>query len=205
MKTILLHGLGQGPESWAAVRAELGEGPDLLSPALTGLFQNGEVSYPSLFRGLEDYCGALAGPLALCGLSLGGVLVLDYALRHPDRVDRLALIGAQFRMPTGLLRVQDLAFRLMPAGMFRSMGLPKADVLRLTRSMAALDFQARLGELRCPVLVACGERDRANRAAALQMKEQIPGAQLLLLEGAGHEANVDQPQALGRALRTFLE
>ena len=119
MKTILLHGLGQGPESWAAVRAELGEGPDLLSPALTELFPNGEVSYPSLFRGLEDYCGALAGPLALCGLSLGGVLVLDYALRHPDRVDRLALIGAQFRMPTGLLRVQDLAFRLMPAGMFR--------------------------------------------------------------------------------------
>ena len=37
------------------------------------------------------------------------------------------------------------------------------------------------------------------------MKEQIPGAQLLLLEGAGHEANVDQPQVLGRALRTFLE
>ena len=199
MKTILLHGLGQGPESWAAVRAELGEGPDLLSPALTELFPNGEV------RGLEDYCGDLAGPLALCGLSLGGVLALDYALRHPDRVDRLALIGAQFRMPTGLLRVQDLAFRLMPAGMFRSMGLPKADVLRLTRSMAALDFQARLGELRCPVLVACGERDRANRAAALQMKEQIPGAQLLLLEGAGHEANVDQPQVLCRALRTFLE
>ena len=128
-----------------------------------------------------------------------------YRFYSPVQLDRLALIGAQFRMPTGLLRVQDLAFRLMPAGMFRSMGLPKADVLRLTRSMAALDFQARLGELRCPVLVACGERDRANRAAALQMKEQIPGAQLLLLEGAGHEANVDQPQVLGRALRTFLE
>ena len=84
------------------------------------------------------------------------------------------------------------------------MGFPKADVICLTRSMRTLDFQDKLSRICCPVLVVCGDRDRANRKAAFQMKEAIPGAELILLEGAGHEANIDQPKVLGRTLKRFL-
>ena len=204
MKTVLLHGLGQSPESWKGVRAELGVGLEVLCPALSGLLRGGPASYPSLYRGLEDYCKGQAGPLGLCGLSLGGILALQYALEHPKRVERLALIGTQVCMPAGLLRVQDLIFHLLPAGSFRSMGFPKADVICLTRSMRTLDFQDKLSRICCPVLVVCGDRDRANRKAAFQMEEAIPGAELILLEGAGHEANIDQPKVLGRTLKRFL-
>ena len=59
-------------------------------------------------------------------------------------------------MPKGLLRLQNAMFRLMPGSMFSASGLSKADTMRLSRSMMALDFRGGLARLRCPVLAVCG-------------------------------------------------
>lgn len=201
MTTVLLHGLGQGPESWAAAAREL-EGevlrPDLFAPV------RGGAAYQELYRAFAGYCGRLDRPLRLCGLSLGGVLALQYAAEHPERVEALALIGTQYVMPKGLLRLQNAVFRLTPGRAFRGLGLSKEDVLSLTNSMLDLDFREDLGKVSCPVLVLCGERDRANRKAALALREGIPGAELGWIPGAGHEANTDAPEALAEALRRFF-
>ena len=41
--------------------------------------------------------------IVLCGLSLGAVLTLNYAIDHPDKVKALVLIAAQYKMPKKLL------------------------------------------------------------------------------------------------------
>lgn len=69
-------------------------------------------------------------------------------------------------MPKGLLRLQNAMFRLMPGSMFSASGLSKADTMRLSRSMMALDFRGCLARLRCPVLAVCGTGDHANQKAA---------------------------------------
>ncbi|HIS52570.1 MAG TPA: alpha/beta fold hydrolase [Candidatus Onthomonas avicola] len=204
MKAVFLHGLGQTSSSWGGTLRELHCGGDALCPDLKDWASEGEVDYPRLYRALEAYCAALEGLLNLCGLSLGGILALQYTIEHPDRVSALVLIGAQYRMPRGLLRLQNAVFRIMPDNAFLSMGWGKRDVIALTKSMLSLDFQSDLDKIRCPVAVLYGEKDSVNRKAALRMKERIAGAQLHVIPGAGHEVNEDAPAALARVLETFF-
>lgn len=201
MSFILLHGLGQGPSSWDAAAAALDA--EVLCPALLTPSPGGTVTYSSLCRDFARYCGGLEEPLHLCGLSLGGIAALQYALEHPDRVGSLVLIGVPYAMPKGLLTVQNLLFRLLPGGAFRQMGLTKGQIIGLTRSMMDLDFRKDLGRIACPALVLCGERDRANRKAAVSLQKGIPGSALRWVPGAGHEVNVDAPEALAGILSEF--
>lgn len=63
-----------------------------------------------------------------------------------------------------------------PRKTFESMGLSKNDVIKLTRSMRALDFSQQLKEIMCPVDIVCGEKDTANLKAAKKLSEFIPQA-----------------------------
>lgn len=144
MSVVYLHGLGQTPAGWESVLRVLGQESGGLCPDLFGLIRGKEVCYENLYQAFSRYCGALPAPLTLCGLSLGGVLALQYGIEHSDRVGALVLIGTQFVMPKGLLRLQNAMFRLMPGSMFSASGLSKADTMRLSRSMMALDFRGGL-------------------------------------------------------------
>jgi pimeloyl-ACP methyl ester carboxylesterase len=55
-----------------------------------------------------------------------------------------------------------------------------------------------------PTLVLVGEHDERFLAPTDYMADRIPGASKVILEGAGHNANVDQPEAFNAALRDFL-
>jgi len=163
-----------------------------------------EIRYCDLYRGLKAYCESFQAPVNLCGLSLGGILALQYCLEYPEKVNALALIGTQYVMPKRMLQIQNLLFRVMPNSAFREMGLGKRDVISLCKSMMALDFHRELPGIHCPVEVICGETDRANIAACVQLADQIPQAHLSVIAGAGHEVNTDQPEALGEALAAFF-
>lgn len=202
MPVVLLHGLGQTPASWDAVARSLGN--ESVRPELFALLRGGEAVYENLYRAFSDDCARLPEPLHLCGLSLGGVLALQYSAEHSGRVGSLVLIGTPCAMPRGLLRVQGLVFRLMPERAFRQMGLSKKDVLALTSSMLDLDLRENLARVKCPALVLCGERDRANRKAALGLQRALSRAELAWIPQAGHEANTDAPDALAEALRRFF-
>ncbi len=193
------------PASWEAVLRVLGQESGGLCPDLFGLIRGKEVCYENLYQAFSRYCGALPAPLTLCGLSLGGVLALQYGIEHSDRVGALVLIGTQFVMPKGLLRLQNAMFRLMPGSMFSASGLSKADTMRLSRSMMALDFRGCLARLRCPVLAVCGTGDHANQKAARQLCRLVPpgGAGPHPRRG-GHEVNTDAPEALAEVLVRFL-
>ena len=202
MEAVFLHGLGQGPSAWEGVVSGL---PDVAAdcPDLFALAEGDMPDYPALCRGILEYCGKKEPPLHLCGLSLGAVLALHYALDHPERVGSLVLIAGRSRMPGTLLKLQGLLFRLMGEKSFQETGVSKAGAIALTASMAQLDFRQRLGRIRCPTLILCGERDGANRREAAALAGGIPGAGLAILPGAGHEANRDAPEALAEALRQF--
>ena len=56
-----------------------------------------------------------------------------------------------------------------------------------------------------PALVLAGARDKQFLPSAEYMAAKIPGAQKVILEGAGHAANIDQPDAFNAAVRSFLD
>lgn len=204
MNLLLLHGLGQGPGSWDGVLDALGPDPGAACPDLFGLC-GGAPDYPALYAALEDYAGALPEPVLLCGLSLGAVLALDYAIRRPERVAGLVLVAPQYKMPRALLRLQNAVFRMMPERAFAQTGLGKRDILLLTASMMDLDLRNGLARVDCPALILVGERDSANRKAARKLAGLLPRATVREVPGAGHEVNVDAPRELAEALRGFWE
>ena len=94
-------------------------------------------------------------------------------------------------------------FRLMPADSFRKIGMEKQAVIKLCASMAELDLRPVLEQITCPVLVLCGEKDRANRRAAEELGRMLPNGELRLIAEGGHEANKDAPEALSVLLTDF--
>ena len=113
-------------------------------------------------------------PLNLCGLSLGAVLALNYAIDFPQRVKSLILIAPQYDMPKFLLKVQNVLFKFMPESQFKDIGLTKKDFITLTNSMADMDFTSGLENVSCPVLVLCGEKDyNVNKKAAIKIAEKL--------------------------------
>ena len=193
-RILFLHGLGQGPDSWRAADAVI---PDL------GAMLAGRADYLALRGALFAVCDAEKAPLHLCGLSLGGVLALAYAAHRPERVASLVLIGTPYTMPKRLLKLQDLLFAITPRTAFESLGLTKRQMRGLSLSMATLEIPALLPRVRCRTLVLCGEKDRANRKAARQLQEGLSNAAMQTIDGAGHEANREAPEALSAALAAF--
>ena len=60
----------------------------------------------------------------------------------------------------------------------------------------------RLGELRIPVTAAAGERDTKFLALAQRMVKAIPGARFAAIAGAGHAAQLEQPEAVAALLES---
>ncbi|WP_287372257.1 alpha/beta fold hydrolase [Oceanithermus sp.] len=86
----------------------------------------------------------------------------------------------------------------------------EADPEGVARALEALaarpDSRPLLGEIEVPTLVLVGEDDALTPPAdARAMAAAIPDAELLILPGAGHMANLESPEAFNTALLGFLE
>lgn len=204
MEHIFIHGLGQDASAWDKTLSHM-KGLSALCPDLPELLQGREADYETLYRGFSEYCGGLPEPLHLCGLSLGAVLGLNYAIDKPGRVGSLVLIGGQYKMPRLMLLIQNAVLGSMKDSMFAQTGFGKEDFIRLSGSMSRLDFSRDLDKVSCGALVLCGERDKANRKAAEKMAARLPHAELQTVKGSGHEVNVDAPKELAAILRAYYK
>ena len=114
----LVHGLGGFAASWGATMEALSGRATVLALDLPGF---GRSAKPRVRYGLSLFTEALdgfldglgVGQVSLVGHSLGASVVLTYALAHPGRVDRLALVA-------GL--VPGFPYRLSP--IYRALALP---------------------------------------------------------------------------------
>lgn len=207
MKYLFLHGLGQTAQSWDAVISCLYlPTDDVISVDLYKLIWDADkITYNILFNAFEKYCNSFCEPLCLCGLSLGGILAMDYALHYSQKVKTLILIGVQYKMPKAILDIQNAVFRLLPGRMFESIGLSKQNYISLANSMKKLDFTDELQKINMEVLVVFGERDRANKRACIELARKLQNADYRMIEKARHEVNVNNHSQLAEIIRAYIE
>jgi len=199
---IFLHGLGQTAASWDKVLSVLRiQAP--ICPDLFSMLKGQDINYPDLFSRFEKLCNECDGKINICGISLGAVLALNYAAEHLQKVQSLILIAPQFKMPKGMLYVQNMAFHLIPEIKFLEMGISKKDAISLTKSMLRLDFGAELSRFTFPIMIICGEKDRANRKAAISMNNKMLNTKFYLVAQAGHEVNIEAPEELADVIEKF--
>ena len=91
--TYLLHGFACLPSMWDGVLPYIGDARALLLP---GHGPTPQLPDTTRFMDVVDLLAAsLHAPAHLVGYSLGGRLALTLALRHPERIASLWLIGAR--------------------------------------------------------------------------------------------------------------
>jgi 3-oxoadipate enol-lactonase len=70
----------------------------------------------------------------------------------------------------------------------------------------AQDRDAPIENIRVPTLIVAGEQDKVYPPElARGMAQRIPGAELATMKGAGHLANLEQPEEFNRILLDFLK
>ena len=205
MKYFYLHGLGQKTDSWNRVIKETKVSKSSASLSLSDMLEGKSATYKELYSAFSSECDKENDGIILCGLSLGAVLALNYAINHPDKVKALVLIAAQYKMPQKLLKVQNMLFHLMPNSAFNKMGFKKADVISLCSTMAELDFSDSLHKVSCPVLIVCGEKDKANIKTSKELCHYLNNSCFHELMKTGHEANIESPEELAIALQRFYD
>lgn len=205
MKQIFIHGLGQTPDSWKSVISQLNAGEYSICPNLAELVRGSEATYQNLYSAFSALCDEIGETVRLCGLSLGGVLALNYAIDHPEKIESMILIATQYKIPKNTLKFQNMIFRLMPKSMFLQMGFGKNDFFKLCNTMMELDFRKSLQNLSCPALIICGSRDHANKKASIELSNYLHNSIYQELPGCGHEANVEAAEILAKEIRSFLK
>ena len=141
----------------------------------------------------------------ILGFSDGGNIALTFALRHPERVRRLILNGANLD-PKGVKPLVQLPIVLgyRFASLSKSpKAKAKAELLGLMVDDPHID-PAELGKLSMPVLVIVGTKDMIRGRHIRLIAASISGARLALIPGDHFIAN-KEPAAFNRAVRQFLE
>ena len=83
---------------------------------------------------------------------------------------------------------------------------PESIAAAITALMTRPDSTPLLAQIHCPTLIVAGKDDTVTPPSISEaMHRAIAGSELVILEGAGHLSNVEQPAAFNTALARFLE
>lgn len=182
------------------------------------------------FVGLLDDLGIER--VCFCGVSMGGALGMWLAAHSPERIDRLVLActSARFGEPEswleraavvrehGLEAIADSVLDRWFTARFAAahpeivtrfrellLGTPPEGYAGCCEALAGWDFRGRLTEIRAPTLVLPGADDPSTSPDHAELlAREIPDAQLTVLPGAAHLANVEQAEAFSQLVGEHL-
>ncbi len=153
----------------------------------------------------------------IMGWSDGGIIGLDLAIHHPDRIAHLVTFGANFH-PAGL-RDDDREWQATASA--ESFGpdsktayekqnpdpghweIAMNKVLDMWRTEPRMSL-AELASIRAKTLICAGNRDLIKPAHTDSLARAIPGAWLWIVPDASHSAMMEHPELVNRVVLAFL-
>jgi 3-oxoadipate enol-lactonase len=163
----------------------------------------------------------------LVGLSMGGRIARNVGIYHPDRLHSLTVVNAnpgfnsmsadavrrfvterKTRSPESIRKLLSSNPRKGAyEELVQSIDRIRDESYRKTlEASVAQDRDAPIEEIRVPTLIIGGEEDTVYPPElARAMAARIPGAELAMMKGAGHLANLEQPEEFNRILLAFLK
>jgi pimeloyl-ACP methyl ester carboxylesterase len=234
---VLLHGAGFDHTTWALhSRWFAHHGFGVLAPDLPGHGRSGGAPLCTIGE-MADWAASLldaagAAKAWLVGHSMGSLIALETAVRHPGKVSALGLIGTAATMRVGpdLLKAAEandhsavdmvsiwglgasaeLGGSLAPGLWMHSgaqrvleQGRPGVLFNDLSACNSYQDALAAAAQIKVPATVILGERDMMTPLkAGKALAAALPNARTVVLHGAGHMMMVERPDELLAALRS---
>jgi pimeloyl-ACP methyl ester carboxylesterase len=228
---LFTHGYQASRRMWEAQALALADRYTAITWDLRGHGESGTPDDPARYSHelmLGDMSALLdeadAERAVLVGHSLGGYASLLFRLQHPERVRALVLFGSGpgYRDAEARGKWNDMAERFARSVEERGLDILQKASAEVSgaahRSPQALAHAARgmlaqkdssvmdaITEIDVPTLVLIGAEDKPFIGSSEYMAKKIPGAELVVIEGAGHAASIEQPEAFNEALLSFLD
>lgn len=225
---LCVHGAGGYADKWRLQLPALAAAgfravaPDL--PGHRGSQGPGLDTIDGYRDALAEFAAAvLTEPFALAGHSMGGAIAQSFALRAPERLAALVLVGTGARLrvhPNTLDRFAsgavDRDFLAAGFGVRPDPALLDAEAEGLAHTPPPVrhgDFLAcdrfdaleAVAGIAVPTLVLVGREDRMTPVRySTFLAERIPGARLHVIDGAGHYVMLERPVETSAALIEFL-
>ncbi len=216
---VLVHGLSVSSRYMLSTARCLAPEYCVHAPDLPGF---GKSDKPAHVLDVGELADALVEYMEVVGIqrapmianSLGCQIVVDVALRYPERLDRGVLIGPTID-PAGRTVLQQF-WRLMRDSLREP--LPQqfvvlTDYLRAgpRRTLQTLQYafedrvENKLPSVRHPMLVVRGERDPiVPQRWAEEFTRRVPVGELVVIPRTAHTVNYSAPAELVHAIRPFL-
>ena len=142
----------------------------------------------------------------LLGFSDGGNIALTFALKYPDRVEKMVVDGANL-FPSGVKPLYqwpiEIGYRIAKLFAKKSeKAKQNADMLGLMANEPHIE-PSELASLMMPVLVVAGNKDMIKESHTRLIYKSLPNAQLTILEGDHFVANKN-PDAFNQVVAEFL-
>ena len=228
-QVLFIHGSGGNAEGWRKVIDGLDDFHTLAVdlPGHGGSKGEGKTSIPEYSEFVKDFCDTLGfKEIVLGGHSLGGGVVLDFAVRFPLRLKAALLIGTGARLrvfPEALNLLKKMAEGEIPPRFepwaFSQKATPEvlregerewartSPKVRYYDMLACdqFDIMGELGKIKCPSIIVCGREDRLTPIKYSEfLNRKIVGSRLEIVEGAAHMPMLENPEALSSVLSEFL-
>ncbi|HSB01367.1 MAG TPA: alpha/beta fold hydrolase [Anaerolineales bacterium] len=214
---VFIHGFGGQAEQWQYQLQKFSIENRVIALDLRGHGLSDQpgrgYDMPQLVNDLETALTLLKvkGKFVLVGHSYGGALATDYALKHPERVERLILIATagEFKLqPTWKLALGLPIWLLKLIEPFtRKWLFAPPHVLKQLyfQGMSRWNGWEKFGALRVPTLVIRGHRDLVfERGRFEKVAASIPGAEEADIGASGHLVMLERHEAVERAIERFL-
>jgi len=189
-----------------------------------------------LCTSIEEYTEWLHGYLnrknyrdvVLAGHSLGGGIVLNYALRYTQDLKGIILVGAGARLRVlplileaikgklddtqGWLKDLVIPFYTTVDAKTREMLMPKLAAVGPAAQLNDLlccdrfDVMDKIGQIKLQALAIVGDQDTMTPVKYSQyLVKNMPHCKMVVIEGGSHQVFLEKPEAVNEAIEGFLK
>ena len=165
--------------------------------------------------------------IVLAGHSMGGAIVLLYALKYGSELKGIVLIGTGARLrvlparlkmlaamitaPAGWRRVLDYEFRLIESKVRESLieeGARIGAAVAMNDHLACdkFDIMDKFHLINVPALIICGQDDdRTPVKYSDYLASKMPKAKKVIIDGGDHWVHLEKPAEVNRSIQDFLD
>ncbi|WP_298830791.1 alpha/beta hydrolase [uncultured Planococcus sp.] len=232
---LFTHGASWNHRQWKPQVEELSKHYKTITWDVRG---HGKSSLPKGKVDSEDFTKDLVGLLDhlgvkqahLCGLSMGGHICLQTAIRHPERVKSLMLIGTPYTnsynwvekvfVPINRWSSMFIPMHVMASIQARTLSkfnsnnkqyiketvssIPLSHWIRIWNSVSKMESGNELNKITCPTLILQGDHDSMTERQQQEMAARIPQSKMVYIKNAHHATNLDNPKQVNHEIREHL-
>jgi pimeloyl-ACP methyl ester carboxylesterase len=226
---IMVHGAGGSSATWYMQIKHLSDRFHMVGIDLNGHGETPdrmEDNLPNSYLHDIDIIVSQFEKPVLCGHSMGGALTQLYALRHPDRLAGIVLVGTGAR-----LRVNPMILNMLLNdfdGYVNAVGeimfhgdadesLRQASRVEVRKCPATIthrdynlcnefDIMDRMGDIKLPVLIIVGDSDALTPVKySHYMADRIDGSEIHVIAKAGHSVMLEQWESFNEIIANWYQ